>query len=467
MELTNDALDSWDRAHLVHPLTALGAHERGESGTRILTTGQGVYLEDRNGKRTIDAFSGLFCVNVGYGRTEIAEAIAEQARKLAYSHAYFGNSTEAGITLSHMIAERAPHGFKHVYFGLSGSDANETNFKLAWYYNNLLGRPQKKKVISRWRAYHGAGIVSGSLTGLPIFHSAFDLPISAVRHTLAPCYYDRAIELSSMSEEEFSQYCADQLDALIDKEGADTVAAFIAEPVMGTGGIVPPPKGYWPRMRSVLRKHDVLMLVDEVVTGFGRLGEMFGSTVYDLDPDFISIAKGLTSAYAPLSGSLIHDRIWKVISPGSDKLGAFGHGTTFSAHPISAAAGIANLKLVDEMDLVANARLTGAYLLAALKDAFAEHPMVGEVRGKGMLTAVEFVEDKAKRQLFKPEHRLAGKVVAEMFSLGVVARAMPQTDVLGLCPALCLTRAEADVIVDTAKKALAQVVTKFHGVRRV
>jgi L-2,4-diaminobutyrate transaminase len=461
MDTHNDHLDAWDRAHFIHPLVSLGAFERGESPNRILTTGKGSYLEDRNGKRTLDAFAGLFCVNVGYGRNEIAEAIADQARKLAYSHAYLGNGTEASITLAHMIAERAPKGFKHVYFGLSGADANESNVKFVWYYNNILGRPQKRKIISRWRAYHGATIMAGSLTGLPSFHKAFNLPLPDVRHTEAPCYYSRPRELEALSEEQFAQYCADQLEKMILAEGPDTVGGFIAEPILGTGGIVPPPSGYWPRMQAVLKKYDILLIVDEVVTGFGRLGDMFGSTTYDLDPDLLTIAKGVTSAYAPLSGSVVHDRIWKVISTGSDKLGGMAHGTTYSAHPISAAAGVANLKLVDELGLVANAKSTGAYLLSVLREALAGHPMVGDVRGKGMLTGVELVKNKERREFFELERKVAPSVVAAMYEQGVIARPMPLSDVVGICPPLCLTRGEADIIAGVAKKAVDQVAAKL------
>ena len=457
MEQRNDLLDEWDRDHFIHPLTPLGGHERGESPTRIVSSGSGVYIVDRNGRKLLDAFAGLFCVNVGYGRTEIAEAMAEQARKLAYYIAYIGHSTEASITLARMVAERTPAGLNHVYFGLGGSDANDTNVKFVWYYNNVLGRPKKKKIISRWRAYHGATVMAGSLTGLEAFHQAFNLPLDSVRHTVAPYYYRRPAELDTMSEEEFSQYCADRLETLIFDEGPDTVAAFIGEPMLGTGGIVPPPRGYWPRIQAVLKKYDVLLIIDEVATGFGRLGKMFATTVYDLDPDLLTVAKGITSAYAPLSASIVHDRIWKVMVQGSDRLGPLLHGTTYSAHPVTAAAGVANLKLVDELGLVANANATGEYLLSALRDALADHPMVGEVRGKGMLSSVELVEDRARRQFFDPRQRVAMSVVAAMEELGVVARAMPQSDVAGFAPPLCLTRAEADIIVGAARRAIDKV----------
>jgi L-2,4-diaminobutyrate transaminase len=305
--LLNDQLAEWDRAHFMHPSTHLGQFARGELNDRIITSGQGVHITDRNGVRLLDAFAGLYCVNAGYGRMEIADAIAAQAKELAYYHAYVGHGTEASITLAKMIIDRAPRHMSRVYFGLSGSDANETNIKLVWYYNNVLGRPQKKKIISRWRGYHGSGLMTGSLTGLELFHKQFDLPLPQVIHTEAPYYFRRPD--TAMSEEQFSAYCADQLDKLIGHEGAENVAAFIGEPVLGTGGIVPPPKGYWEAIQKVLKAHDVLLIADEVVTGFGRLGSMFGSDHYGIKPDIITIAKGLTSAYAPLSGSIISDDV--------------------------------------------------------------------------------------------------------------------------------------------------------------
>ena len=318
-------------------------------------------------RKSIDAFAGLYCVNVGYGRQKIADAIAAQAKELAYYHAYVGHGTEASITLAKMIIDRAPKGMSRVYFGLSGSDANETNIKLIWYYNNVLGRPEKKKIISRWRGYHGSGVMTGSLTGLDLFHNAFDLPRAPILHTEAPYYFRRADR--SMSEEQFSQHCADKLEEMILAEGPDTVAAFIGEPILGTGGIVPPPAGYWEKIQAVLKKYDVLLIADEVVTGFGRLGTMFGSDHYGIKPDLITIAKGLTSAYAPLSGVIVSDKVWQVLVQGSDKLGSLGHGWTYSAHPICAAAGVANLELIDELDLVTNAGETGAYFRAELAKA--------------------------------------------------------------------------------------------------
>ena len=379
----NDQLDEWDRGTFFHPSTHLAQFARGDMPNRIVTGGKGVYIEDHNGNKLLDGFAGLYCVNVGYGRSEVADAIAVQAKELAYYHAYVGHGTEASITLSKMIIDRAPANMSKIYYGLSGSDANETNIKLVWYYNNVLGRPEKKKIISRWRGYHGSGLMTGSLTGLELFHKKFDLPLAQVVHTEAP-YYFRRDDLG-MSEAEFVVHCAAKLEELILAEGPDTIAAFIGEPALGTGGLVPPPVGYWGAIQPILKKYDILLIADEVVTGFGRLGSMFGSEHYGIEADIITSAKGLTSAYAPLSASIVSERVWKVLEQGTDEFGAIGHGWTYSAHPIGAAAGVANLKLVDELGLVKNAAETGDYFKQAMTAALGDHPNVGDVRGEGLL----------------------------------------------------------------------------------
>jgi L-2,4-diaminobutyrate transaminase len=454
LDKTNE-LTAWDRDHFFHPSTHMGSHARGETPTRVISTGNGVYITDRDGRTSLDAFAGLYCVNVGYGRMEIAEAIAEQAKDLAYYHAYVGHGSEASITLSKMIIDRAPEGMSRVYFGLSGSDANETNIKLIWYYNNILGRPEKKKIISRWRGYHGSGVMTGSLTGLAVFHNAFDLPREPILHTEAPYYFRRPDR--SMSEEQFSQYCADKLEEMILAEGPETIAAFIGEPILGTGGIVPPPQDYWQKIQAVLQKYDILLVADEVVTGFGRLGTMFGSDHYGMKPDLITIAKGLTSAYAPLSGTIVSDKVWQVLVQGSDQLGAIGHGWTYSAHPICAAAGVANLELIDKLDLVRNAGETGAYFRGELAKAIGEHKHVGEVRGDGMMAAVEFVEDRDDRKFFDPSLKIGPQVAGALLERGVIGRAMPQGDILGFAPPLCLTREEADTVVKATVEAIDSV----------
>jgi L-2,4-diaminobutyrate transaminase len=454
LDRDND-LNAWDRDHFFHPSTNMGAHARGDTPRRVITGGEGCYIEDATGKRSLDAFAGLYCVNVGYGRTEIAEAIAEQAHKLAYYHSYVGHGTEASITLARMIIERAPKHMSRVYFGLSGSDANETNIKLIWYYNNILGRPEKKKIISRWRGYHGSGVMTGSLTGLALFHAHFDLPRAPILHTEAPYFFRR--ENRDQTEEQFSAHCAMKLEEMILAEGPDTIAAFIGEPILGTGGIVPPPAGYWTAIQAVLTKYDILLVADEVVTGFGRLGSMFGSDHYGMEPDLITIAKGLTSAYAPLSGSIVSDRMWQVLVQGSDEFGPIGHGWTYSAHPICAAAGVANLTLIDDMGLVQNAGEMGAYFRAELSAALGGHKNVGEVRGEGLIAAVEFVEDRDDRRFFDSSAKIGPAVAAALFDQGVIGRAMPQGDILGFAPPLCMTKAEADIVISAAARAVKTV----------
>lgn len=453
--LTNDQLSQWDRDSFLHPSTHLAQHARGEVQGRIIIGGEGCYITDRDGNRLLDAFAGLYCVNVGYGRTEIADAIAEQARELAYYHAYMGHGTEASVTLSKMVMDRAPDHMSKVYFGQGGSDANETNVKLVWYYNNIRGLPRKKKIISRWRAYHGSGLMSGSLTGLNLFHRKFDLPLDMVRHTTSPYYYRR--DTREMSEPLFSAQCAADLEQLIDTEGADTIAAFIAEPMLGTGGIVPPPEGYWEAITPILEKHDILLIADEVITGFGRLGHMFASPAYGLTPDIMTIAKGLTSAYAPLSGSIVSEKVWKVLEQGTDENGPIGHGWTYSAHPIGAAAGVANLKLIDSLGLVENAATVGPYLTAQMQAALGDHPHVGDIRGEGMLTAVELIADRDSRTYFDPDRKITPQIVAAMGRRGVIARAMPQGDIIGFAPPLCLTREEADTVITATTEAVAEV----------
>ncbi len=451
----DNELNAFDRDQFFHPSTHMGTHARGETPTRVITGGKGATIVDRNGRESLDAFAGLYCVNVGYGRTEIADAIAEQAHKLPYYHAYVGHGSEPSIQLAKMIIDRAPEHMSRVYFGLSGSDANETNIKLIWYYNNVLGRPEKKKIISRWRGYHGSGIMTGSMTGLALFHNQFDLPRAPVLHTDAPYYFRRPNR--DHSEEEFSTWCAEKLEEMILAEGPDTVAAFIGEPLLGTGGIVPPPAGYWEKIQAVLKKSDILLVADEVVTGFGRLGTMFGSDHYGIKPDLITIAKGLTSAYLPLSGTIVSDKVWKVLVEGSDKLGAIGHGWTYSAHPLCAAAGVANLKLIDDLNLIENVNTVGTYFRANLQDALGSHAHVGEVRGDGMLAAVEFVEDKDDARFFDPAKKVGPQIAAALAERGVIGRAMPEGDILGFAPPLCLTKEEADIVVTRAKEAVEAV----------
>ncbi|MBR9875960.1 MAG: aspartate aminotransferase family protein [Vibrionaceae bacterium] len=444
-----------DRQRVFHASTHLKQYAAGELPGRIISSGQGIRITDSEGTELIDGFAGLYCVNIGYGRTEMAEAIYEQAKELAYYHTYVGHTNEALVKLSDRIIKMAPDGMSKVYYGMSGSDANETQLKLVWYYNNVRGLPEKKKIISRDRAYHGSSIASGSMTGLPLFHAHFDLPLERIKHTIAPYYYRR--ENDSMSELEFSQYCADQLESMILAEGPETVAAMIAEPVLGTGGIVPPPEGYWQAIRKVLDKYDVLLIADEVVCGFGRLGSDFGSLHYDMKPDLITVAKGLTSAYQPLSGVIVGERVWSVLENGTDQWGAIGHGYTYSGHPMGAAAANCNLDIIEREGLVQNAADVGAYLQQRMNETFIDHPLVGDSRGIGLLHALEFSPDKLRRAQFDPNLKVGPQVSAACLEVGLIARAMPHGDILGFAPALITNRNDVDTIVAKAHRAVNKV----------
>jgi L-2,4-diaminobutyrate transaminase len=452
----NTSLEELDRQTVLHPFTPLKTYAAGEMGDpRIVQGGKGIRIRDQKGRELIDGFAGLYCVNIGYGRDEVAEAIYAQAKQLAYYHTYAAHSTEALIRLSDRLVRMAPGTPSKVFYGMSGSDANETQIKLAWYYNNILGRPEKKKIISRERGYHGCSVMSGGLTGLSFYHAAFDLPYGPIRHTGAPHYYWGAEP--GESEEAFAQRRARELEEMIQAEGPDTVAAFIGEPVLGTGGITPPPKGYWQAIQAVLKKHDVLLIADEVITGFGRTGRMFGSETYGIEPDLMTLAKGLTSAYVPLSAVVVGEKVAKVLADATDKLGAFSHGYTYSGHPLGAAAANVVLDIVEREDLPGNAARTGGHFQRALQDTFADHPLVGEVRGVGLMAAREFVADKRRKERFDPALKVGARISAAALEQGLIARAMPHGDILGFSPPLVVTPAEVDEIVTIARRAVDKV----------
>ena len=455
----SDVLDL-DRKSVIHPFTDLRAHDAAESPARIIKRGRGIRVYDDAGAEFIDAFSGLYCVNIGYGRQEVADAIHAQAKELAYYHAYAGHGSAPAAELSAKILSWYGPGMARVFYGLSGSDANETQAKIVWYYNNVLGRPEKKKIISRLRGYHGATVISGSMTGLPFYHKAFDLPCGPILHTTNPHHYFEAEP--GMSEAEFSRKCARDLEILIEREGPDTVAAFIGEPVLGTGGLIPPPEGYWDEIQAVLKEHDILLIADEVICGFGRTGARFGSHLYGMKPDLITVAKGMTSGYLPLSGVIVSDQVWRVLKQGSDAFGVFSHGYTYTAHPLCAAAGVANLEILEKERLVDNARDTGAYFQAQMRLAFVDHPLVGEVRGVGLMGAIEFVADKKRKRRFDPDLKVGARLAAACLERGLISRAMPHGDILGFAPPLILRPDDIDVIIEKLRGAIDQVTDELR-----
>ncbi|MBZ9973900.1 MULTISPECIES: aspartate aminotransferase family protein [unclassified Mesorhizobium] len=444
-----------DRRTVLHPFTYLKDYASGGVDPTIVETGKGVTIQDATGREYIDGFAGLYCVNIGYGRTEVAEAISRQAYKLAYYHSYAAHTTEELARLSDRLVRMAPGNMSKVFYGLSGSDANETQAKIVWYYNNLRGKTKKKKIIARERGYHGCSVVSGSMTGMSFYHDHMDLPVSGILRTGVPHFYRGAHP--GETEQDFSARRADELEALILGEGPDTVGAFIAEPVLGTGGITPPPIGYWPKIQAVLRKYDVLLIADEVICGFGRTGAMFGSDLYGIEPDLVTVAKGLTSGYAPLSASIVSQKVYEVMEEATPRVGAFSHGYTYSGHPISAAAANAVLDIVEREDLAGQSARKGAYLLARLKAEFVQNPIVGEVRGIGMLAALEFVADRGTKATFDPGLKVGARISQAARDRGLIARAMPHGDILGFAPPLVMTEAEIDEMVSIAKAAVDSV----------
>jgi L-2,4-diaminobutyrate transaminase len=453
-------IEALDRRATLHPFTNARDHAAGDSAVRTITSGRGVRVLMDDGTELIDGFGGLYCVNVGYGRAEVADAIAAQAHRLAYYHAYAGHTTDVLARLSDRLVRMAPGSASKVFYGLSGSDANETQAKLVWYYHNLLGKPKKKKIISRERGYHGCSVMSGSMTGLSTYHEWMDLPLPIVRHTGVPHFGWGA--RPGETELQFSSRRAAELDALIEAEGPDTVGAFIAEPVLGTGGLIPPPEGYWPAVQAVLRHHEVLLIADEVITGFGRIGTPFGCHRYGIDPDLISCAKGLTSGYVPMSAAILSDKVWQVVQSGSERAGPFSHGYTYSGHPLAAAAALACLDIVEREDLAGNAERVGRRMLTGLQHALSAHEYVAEVRGVGLLLAVELVAERRPWTRFDPRLRVGALVVAAARRRGLIARAMPHGDILGLAPPLILTDDDADQIVAIVVVAVNEVAGELN-----
>ncbi len=444
-----DALSELDRRHVFHPFSVLGQHETA-GPRRMIVSGRGSTLTDDQGRTYLDAMAGLWCVNVGYGRPEIADALRAQALKLPYYHSFSSMATDTPALLAERLIAVAPKGMSKVLYGNSGSDANDTQIKLVRMYNNLLGRPRKKKVISRWRGYHGVSLASASLTGLSGMHTAFDLPLDDIRHVSAP--YRLWEALPGEDDAGFSARLAAELDACIVAEGPDTVAAFIAEPIQAAGGVIVPPEGYFPAIAEVLRRHDVLLIADEVVCGFGRLGNWFGSEPLALEPDLMTVAKGITSAYVPLSACIVSEKVWRVLADASGGA-TFSHGYTYTSHPLAAAAAMANLDIIERDGLIERIPAIGGRLQSALRDAFAGHPLVGEVRGLGLVAAVEFVAATDPPTRFDPIGSIAARVTQECLDRGVITRALPAADTIAFSPPFVVTEDELDRMVAVAREA--------------
>jgi 4-aminobutyrate---pyruvate transaminase len=445
-------LASRDIASSIHPYTNLKLHET--EGPLVITEGDGVFVRGEDGKMYLEGLAGLWCVSLGFSERRLAEAAYRQMLKLPFYHTFANKATDIGIELAEKLLSIAPAPMSRVFFVNSGSEANDTAVKLVWYYNNALGRPLKKKIISRTKAYHGVTVASASLTGLANNHRDFDLPIANILHVECPHFY--RFGQPGETEEAFATRMADALEQRILSEGADTVAAFIAEPIMGAGGVLLPPATYWEKIQAVLKKYDILLIVDEVICGFGRTGEMWGTTTYGLQPDMITCAKALSSGYLPIGAVMVSDGIYDALVRQSEKIGVFSHGFTYSGHPVSSAVALETLKIYEEDDVLSHVRKVAPHMQAGLWK-FSDHPLVGEVRGIGLVGAIELVADKATKAPFDPAAGVGPFLSKRAHQHGVILR--PLGDSIAFCPPLIINESEIDLMLERFALALDDTLT--------
>ncbi|AUN29035.1 aminotransferase [Niveispirillum cyanobacteriorum] len=441
--LSQAALD-----HYVHSNTDLDKHR--QTGSMLMVEGDGVRVKDAQGRSYIEGVAALWCAGLGFNEPRLADAAARQMRRLSYYHNFAAKSADVPVALAERLAEMAPGDLNRVMFATSGSEANDTAVKLAWYYHNALGQPAKKKIIARRQAYHGVTVASGSMTQLAAINGGFDLPIDRFIHTDCPHYW-RFAEPGE-SEADYATRLADSLERLILAEGPETIAAMIAEPMMGVGGVLFPPETYFPKIQSVLHKYDILLIADEVICGFGRLGTMFGSTYFGVTPDIMTLGKQITSAAFPLSAILMTDRVFDVIAAESGRRGTFGHGYTYAGHPVGAAVAMEVLDIYQERDILSHVRRMGRVLHDRLA-ALADHPLVGEVRGDGLVAAVQLVDDKAARCFFDPAQGVAKGVAAHLQENGVILRVL-SNDSIAIAPPLIIGEHDLTLLLDRLESSL-------------
>jgi 4-aminobutyrate--pyruvate transaminase len=446
-----------DIANVLHPYTDLKAHQ--EVGPLVITRGEGVRVFDENGKSYIETVAGLWCASLGFSNERLVQAAAAQMRKLPFYHAFTAKSHEPAIDLAEMLIQRAPVPMSKVFFANSGSEANDTAIKMVWYFNNAIGRPNKKKLIGRVKGYHGITLASASLTGLEANHRSFDVPLDRFVHTMTPHYYHGA--LPGESEDQFATRCADELEKLILKEDPDTVAAMWAEPILGAGGVIVPPRGYYEKIQAVLKKYDVLFVADEVICGFWRTGSYWGSQTMGMKPDILTCAKALSSSYLPISAVMVNDRVFQGLSEESHKIGTFGHGFTYSGHPVPAAVAVETLKIYDEMRMGDHVATVGAVLQSEIRRRFTDHPLVGDIRGVGLIGAIELVKDKASHTNFDPSLKIGGRLAKLCEANGLIVRTMTN-DSLAFSPPLIITADEVKEMLDAVGKSLDELAVQLR-----
>ncbi|MCR6479024.1 aspartate aminotransferase family protein [Variovorax sp. ZS18.2.2] len=433
-------------AHL-HPFTNLAAHPQVDP--LVIQRGDGIYVEDDQGRRYLEAMSGLWCVSLGFSNARLAKAGSDALHTLPCYHTFNHRSNAAAIALAEKLIAMAPVPMSKVFFANSGSEANDTAVKLVWYYHNAIGKPDKKKIIARRNAYHGVTVAAASLSGLVTNHRDFDLPIDRILHVDCPHHYRYAEP--GETEEAFATRLADALEQRILAEGPDTVGAFIAEPVMGAGGVLVPPATYFEKVQAVLRKYEVLLIADEVICGFCRTGEMFGSTTFGLRPDILTAAKALSSGYVPISAVMVSEKVHAAVAANSGKIGTFGHGFTYSGHPVTAAVALETLRIYEDEAVLAHVQALAPKFQAGLR-RYAGHPHVGEVRGVGFLGALELAADPAKRTPFDPAMKAGARLAELALAEGLIVRAMG--DAVAFCPPLIITAAEVDEMFERFDRAM-------------
>jgi len=449
MNMRPNSDEARDIAYHFHGYTNAVAHEG--VGPVIIERAEGIHIYDSNGNRYIEGMSGLWSVGLGFNEKRLVDVAHQQMQKLPFYHTFTHRTHRPAVHLAEKLIEMAPVPMSKVFYANSGSEANDTIVKMVWYRSNAMGKPEKKKIISRLRGYHGVTVASASMTGLTSNHASFDLPMAGIFHTTCPHYWREGKD--GETEEAFATRCAQDLDDMIQAEGAETVAAFIAEPVMGAGGVIVPPATYWEKIQAVLDKYDILLIADEVICGFGRTGQMFGSTTFGIRPDIMTMSKQITSSYFPLSALMINDRVYKPIAEESGRIGVLGHGFTGGGHPVGTAVALENIKIIEERDLVANAAARGAELMAALAE-HASHPLVGEARGVGLLAALELVAPEGRQG-----ELTAGKMGLAMNKImqrnGLISRNMG--DAMAFCPPLIISAAEMTELLNIVHRSLKEL----------
>ncbi|NVK19584.1 MAG: aspartate aminotransferase family protein [Methylocystaceae bacterium] len=452
MSFKPNSISALDTTYHLHPYTNLKAHE--ENGPLVITRGEGVRVFDENGKDYIEGLSGLWCASLGFNEPRLVKAAQEQMASLPFYHSFSSKVPDVTAKLSQKLVEITPDGLDRALFCNSGSEANDTAIKLAWYYNNARGKPEKKKIIAREKAYHGVTIASGSLTGLAYAQNGFDLPASD-RILRAGCPHFYRYGIDGESEEEFVTRKAEELESLILAEGPDTIAAMFAEPIQGAGGVIIPPKGYFPKIQAILKKYDILLVADEVICGFGRTGEMFGSTAFEIEPDMMTLAKQLSSGYLPISALMVSDTIYQTIKDRSAELGVFGHGLTYGGHPVPCAVALEVLKIYEDRDILSQVNAVSPYFQERLK-SYADHPMVGEVRTTGLIGAIELSADKDAKTPFDPTLGIGPSLVKKCEEHGLILRAMPG-DCIAFCPPLISEEPDLEELFARFDKAMGEM----------